>query len=196
MRAYLEAQCRYRGETVAKTGGLEQVHLKTISVAVSGALLLAIALGTSMSSASAQSYGSALSLLTARQTDADLDVESRTFEAPLPDGVDWPSKLPADLADSGPDVSFESGFAETLLAQYWLCAWEVELLGSTPGSDSYVRALSWVNRFITLDVYEAHFVDPTNRWYRDVVAPALVGDLSGVSKDITESCGYYGENNA
>lgn len=112
---------------------------------------------------------------------------TRSFEAPLPEGVDWPVELPSDVIASAAigDVAVEPSFLETTAAFYWLCAWERELLDATEaGTPSRARSAALeVARFADLQWYAEHFDDPERIWFERVAEPALRGDLRGVEQD-------------
>lgn len=165
---------------------------KKFTAGASALIAVAIA-AVGLNAANAQTYAGSLKLLTFSQANTDLENEAVSFEAQLPVGVDWPTKLPESFNTSG--ARFEDSVPEVMLAQYWLCAWESDVLQQVAQGQDPSAPLEQVRSFTNLRVYQDNFIDPENGWIRDVVDPALTGDFSGVQTDFSNSCGYFLLNN-
>lgn len=131
--------------------------------------------------------------LTADQTLAEFHSFEKTTDLALPDGVDWPRTPPAELNDT--EGAFELGFTDTAENLYWLCAWEDTLVVSTASRNSQgaQKGADAMKSFPKSKWFTKNFVDPYGSWKKDVLEPALAGDLTGVNTEL-ESCGYFYAN--
>lgn len=121
--------------------------------------------------------------------------QASSFEGPLPQGVKWNESLGIEEPTGGVSVRVEPSFVQSTMATYWLCAWEDSLVSTTNMGDvvGAEKALSMVDSFTSLKVYQENFIDPNAGWRRTVADPALHGDLAGVKAELASSCTVYFE---
>lgn len=168
-------------------------------VAGAAGLPLAIIFGISVSTAHADvNTGMPIDTNSVVSGTVALDLlkdQASSFEAPLPQGVKWNNSLGIEEPTDGVSVRVEPSFVQSTMATYWLCAWEDSLVSTSKMGDvvGAERALSMVNSFTSLDVYQKNFIDPNAGWRRTVADPALHGDLAGVKAELASGCTLYFE---
>lgn len=120
----------------------------------------------------------------------------RNFPAALPEGIQFPTKLPDNFATPGAQV--EVGVAGSAAYFYWLCAWEKEYLDANSAGDEQRldSSLAALEKWETFPFYREHFDDPNDAWHKAVLAPAEAGDPSGIARDFAPACAYYQQFNS
>ena len=112
----------------------------------------------------------------------------------FPRGIELPSitaLLTKNVAQSAPGpVFFEDGFGESVLVGHWRCAWERTYVNAANAADGDALRVAGkeLSGYHDLDLVKKHVHDPQHLWQRDVVDPALSGNLEPMQDDLTNNC--------
>lgn len=103
----------------------------------------------------------------------------KTFPHPLPEGMDWPSSLPAGFTDAKGHYEAD-GIGEVIASTYWQCVWTKEFLDAyeNNGQARQAEALAMLEKRVTDPFFTAIYSDPHQGWKQDVLDPAKRGDIS------------------
>lgn len=113
------------------------------------------------------------------------DEGSASIGDTLPEGVSWPSELPAGFV--GHNMANESGLTTTYLAYYWYCSWEVEYFDAIQSSDSVAQdvALSRIESFPDIPIVKTNIPD-YQVMYDIYIEPAKNGDTTDLETEVTK----------
>lgn len=117
------------------------------------------------------------------------------FPEPLPPGTDWQIRTP-DFADPQQNPAaqmpvIEDGIQDTMVAEYWLCAWMDSYLQAVDGNDALGKAdgMAHLSKFTQLPALQASMVNP-EVFDASVIAPAKAGDPATV-REYFKTCSNY-----
>ena len=166
--------------------------LGVVGVIIAG--LSAAGVSSWASGASSPQQGEKVEWITPKEAPAAYQRFTAEFPEPLPDGIGWPSTLPANLLEKG--VRMEKEVPLSVASFYWLCAWEGTYLTQSKlgDADGSRASLATIDRFIELPFYKDHFDDPEMLWYSAVIGAAKSGDPSGIESNFA-GCSFYHANN-
>jgi hypothetical protein len=113
------------------------------------------------------------------------------IEQPLPDGLDYPPRLPDHFLPT--DGYLEKGAGRNQANFTWLCAWETEYLAAEDAKDArrVARAAAMLESWATGSFYTQVMVDPSHGWVSNVLGPMRLGDSSGIRADHDPMCSSF-----
>jgi hypothetical protein len=131
----------------------------------------------------------------AKEVMAEYQKAASEFPEALPAGVSFPNALPPALLKN--NYVAEAGVGEGVAAHYWLCAWLDVFLDAESLGDQ-AAAVEASERMTTdwesLPYYEQHVEDPYKVWRKEILGPALEGNVRPL-KGYFASCSFYKEHN-
>lgn len=106
----------------------------------------------------------------------------KTFPLALPKGSHFPSSPPKALLTGQSQVGVGVGPAYF----FWLCSWEAKYLQADNSGNAADEstALTQIEKWPSTSFVKKYVEDPSNGWYTAVVAPAKLGDPTGVRNDM------------
>jgi hypothetical protein len=167
----------------------------TRAIAVAGATAvtgLVVALGVSSSWASGDSDNKADTTKFVTASKAKAEARS-SFDAEFPDDVKLPSvatRIDGMSENSQGTARFQEGFEESELVTIWRCGWQQSFLNAaeTGDADAKERAASQLSGYYELEAVKKWVQDPDHIWHREVIEPALTGDLGPLKDDVANNC--------
>lgn len=117
------------------------------------------------------------------------------FDAAFPADVELPSlsaRLDRLRENADGPLSFEEGYGESELVTMWRCAWQRSYFNAVMSSDeeAEARAADELSRhYYEIEAVQRRVSDPGRVFDKEVIQPALRGDLGPLEDDLRLSCG-------
>lgn len=176
-----------------KTFSASKRGLAFASAAIAAGLLVALSVTSSWASNDGETDTSSQKMVTASEIKADVRAARASFGAEFPDDVKLPSvasRIDGLSEQSRGEARFEDGFEESELVTIWRCGWQQSFLNAADAGDedAKARAASQLSGYYELEAVKKWVQDPDHIWYREVIEPALNGDLEPLRDDVANNC--------